>query len=686
MRWKLLYFFMRYINRNTYINTDVVAKIQADTGFSFIMSELLCQRNITSFQLYQSFARPSVPTDDDPYVLSDMAIAVHTIQEAIHSGKKICIYGDYDVDGVCATAILYKTLKRYTSAITWYIPSRHSEGYGMHLDSIQKIANEGTQLIITVDNGISAIAEAELAAKLGMDLVITDHHRFPGILPIAKAIVASSRNNYASDINDLSGAGIAWMLARALTHESLLDYLPLVALAIAADSVNVTKYNRAYLINAFPLFVKDPHFRVLLKNAGAGEKPVSMYTLNYIFAPRINAAGRIAHADIALRFFLSDDEAEIERFAAVLEELNTKRKNEERRILNECLSSSSSTNNVLVFFGEDWNTGVVGIVASKITELQHKNVFVLGKTGTGEYIGSGRSDSMTDLYALLLPCSDILERFGGHAGAAGITVSEKNIPAFIEQINRSYKQINPDGAPPMRSEYDIDIITDECTAGLVKEIETLAPFGPGNPEPVFRFSNSIIRNISCMGKEREHLSANINNSSSHTKDADVRLVAFNHGSEYEIFRSSELTDILATLTINSYKGFEKCEARLLAYNTGLFCSERPEFMELINAFFSEVRYNNKKSLVLAEQICNLLDRPYICENRLRELYVLLRNRYLNRGMHLPYISTGTAEEVASLLIFKELGLVSFNERTICFVDAREKTDCHNSLIFRYLNK
>lgn len=649
------------------------------------MSELLCARGIDSKDAYNKFIDSSLPTDDDPYALSDMELAVQTIRNAIEKQKYICIYGDYDVDGVCATTILYKVLIELTPRLSYYIPSRHTEGYGMHEDSIRKLAQKGVGLIITVDNGISAVKEAELAYSLGMDLVITDHHRFSGELPIANAIVASSRNGYSSEINDLSGAGVAWMVARALTGQRLLHLLPYVALAIAADSVNVTGYNRAYLKNAFPLFNQEEHFKLLLEKAAFDEASVSMFTLNFVIAPRINAAGRLAHANIALQYFLSNDPEEMDTLSDQLEILNKSRKTEESRIYAACIKTEISDRNVLIFYGDDWNTGVVGIVASRLVEFYHKNVFVLGKTDSGKYVGSGRSDSNTDLYALLLPCANTLERFGGHAGAAGITVSEKNLEPFILAINDSYNNMFPNGAPIQYSEYDIDIGTNECSVPLAQEVKILAPFGPGNPEPVFRFANARLSNITQMGKEKEHLSALACNSNSDNYKGQIRLVAFKSGNDLELWRTSDNIDVLVNLSVNSFRGKDSCESRCVAFKSGIFSGESNEFIQLVNAFYTELRYNECRSAALARKICESLEYPIITENRLKELYILLRDR--SRNLHSEHCirSGGTSEEMAALLIFKELNLIQFDRSKILFLNVKTKANCQSSILFKTLN-
>lgn len=649
------------------------------------MSELLVSRGISSAKVYRSWLCPGTSGQEDPFKLSDMQKAIDSLNAAITENKNICIYGDYDVDGVCATVILYKTLRTLTEKVSWYIPSRQNEGFGMHEASIKSLAEQGTDLIITVDNGISAVEEAKLAYSLGMKLIITDHHRFSGTLPVAEAIVASSRENYNTQINDLSGAGVAWMVAKALTGQSLDEYLPYVALAIAADSVRVTKYNRDYLKLAFPMFTKDEHFKLLLHNASADTSEINMRTLNFVFAPRINAAGRIAHANIALRYFLSDDTKEMLVLANELELLNQQRKNEETRIFEECIATGEPNGHVLVFFGEDWNTGVVGIVASRLVEKYHKNVFVLGRSPSGEYVGSGRNDTVTDLYTLILPCASVLTRFGGHAGAAGLSVLPENLQEFINIINASFEVMYPDGTPSIPFYYDMEVGSDECSVELAKEISLLAPFGSGNPEPVFRLPHASIHNVSRMGKAREHISGTFNTSPPGENENGIRVVSFGNGGAFELWNSTATMDILVSLNLNTFRNRESCEGKLVAFNIGLLDSEPSYFIDLINAFFENLQYNDKSRGSCAEKICSFLEYPALTEERLRQLFLILFYRYGLKCRKTAEASMGTAEEFAALLIFKEMGLVSTEKGKISFIASENKKDCHDSILFTVLN-
>lgn len=679
-------YIMRFINRyNEIPDWNVVTDISRATGCSLTMSELLYRRGIFTREAYSDYINCSDQIKDDPFLLPNMQAAVNTIKKAIKEKISICVYGDYDVDGICATTILFKTLRRFTDQVSWYIPSRKTEGYGMHEASVQKLAERGVSLIITVDNGISAYEEANLVYALGMKLIITDHHRFSGVLPKAEAIVASSLNQYNIQVNDLSGAGVAWMLARAITGSELMEFLPYVALAIAADSVQVTRDNRKYLKTAFPLFLNDPHFSILLKNAGSDIQDISMHTLNFIFAPRINASGRMAHAEIALRYFLSDNISEMTALAKELEMLNQERKIEESRIFTECITQTVNDSEVLVFYGEDWNTGVVGIVASRLVEVYHKNVFVLGKAPSGEYVGSGRSDGYTDLYALILPCASVLERFGGHAGAAGVSVSPSNLASFCRELDKTYRNMFPGGAPVIKTEYDMELRTEECNPFLAKEIKALEPFGHGNPEPVFRIPFASIKNVALMGKNLEHLSASCNSSNGQCLTNDLRIVGFGFGNAYDVWNSCQRLDILVTITLNRFRNVENCEGRLISYNSGLLSSEPVIFSDLVNAFFEDLQYNDKRSILSADKICLHLGYPYLSEERLRQLFLLLFRRYESKSALQPAYSQGTVEEIAALLIFKELGFVSIDKQAISFLPQINKRNCHDSLLFTQLN-
>ena len=646
------------------------------------MAQILFSRGIISEDAFSALKNPVCSESDDPFLLPDMDKAVSEICETIERKEKICIYGDYDVDGISATVILFKTLKNYTDNIIWYIPSRLTEGYGLQKEAIRKIYKSGAKLIITVDNGISAVSEAEFIYSLGMRLVITDHHRFSGTLPRAEAVVASSRDGYAEKINDLSGAGVSWMLCRALTGAPLNEWLPFVGLAIAADSVRVTQLNRVYLKESFDAFQNEKHFRQLLSAANALNQPVSMYTLNFIIAPRINAAGRMRHADIAVRFFLSEDEEEIRQLAALLDKLNQERKAEEVRIFDACCASAdlNPDDEVLVFSGTDWNPGVIGITASKLSEKFHKNVFVLSKRSDGTYTGSARSDGITDLYALLLPCAPLLQHFGGHAGAAGLTIAEDKIPALKKALQRSFRSFFPKGLPEPEEMYDVSVEISDCTVELVKELQILQPYGPGNPEPVFRFPFVNLQQVTLMGKTGAHLSAQMTNGKS-----TMRLIYFLGGEYYPEWMRIRYADVLATLNINTFGGRSSCEAVCANLMDGNYYANASKLKELYDAFSMNLLYNKTRSLQSAKELIYFIGSRPLSETALREMYLLLKRRFELNSVEMSCLSPGTKAEAMALAVFAEMGLVNFTEDRPCFTVSKTKKCCSDSILFQILN-
>lgn len=652
--------------------------LQKECNCSSSFAKLLFSRGLDSKETLDKFLNPSLEMDS-PWLLSDMKEAVGVIQKAIIANKKICVYGDYDVDGVCATVILLKTLLSMGIASGWYIPDRRIEGFGMNLHAIDKIYQEGYSLIITVDNGISACAEIEYAASLGIDVVVTDHHRFTILPKDARAIVSPSREGYSSTINDLSGAGVAWMLARALTGKPLENFLPFVALAIAADSVDVTHLNRQYLIKSFPLIKKEPHFASILKKAQVFDDVISMFTLNFILAPRINACGRMAHANEAVSFFMTDNPIEIESISDKIESLNTARKKEQERIQKECESiiGSQPERSVLVLFGEDWNTGVVGIVAQKLVDKYHKNTIILSKTQDGLYTGSGRSNGKTDLFALLSRCSEVIDRYGGHAGAAGLIVLPEQKDAFSNLICHIYES---QFASFERDEflYDTDLCHDDCTSVFLKEIQKLAPFGNGNPEPVFRVPITSLSDLKLIGKSNEHISGVIT-----LATEPFRLVAFGLGTQMQYLQSLKCAEVLVRLSENTFRG--KSRVELICIHVQDVCSfaEDQTILDLFDAFSGKIRYN--KQVLLQKAIeSNYFTHLSVVE--LRKLYIVLKDRFQKRCTDNVFLSGGTSKELTALLIFAELGFIKLINRFPVFENNPPKRNCSESDLYTLLNK
>lgn len=536
---------MKWIQKTTEQNdTDLTALLAG--GYSEAFSCMLAARGIRTLQEAEAFLHPAEQPLPDPRILIDIERAASVLTEAIGRKKKICIYGDYDVDGVCATTILYRTLKKRGADVLYYIPSRDGEGYGMHESSVRQLAENGVKLLVTVDNGISALAETDLAKSLGMQVVVTDHHRCHGILPNADAVVCATRPGQAEDTAQLCGGAVAMFLAKQL-GDPFEDHLPLAALATVADVMPVLGTNRIILSKGIPLLNNEPGIQALRLIADASDRQITETTLSFLLAPRLNAAGRMGDATRAVRLLTAADERERRSLAMELESENAARKIEEQRILTESERMITDPNpRLIMLHGNDWNPGVIGIVSSRLCERYRCPVLLF--TGDGEILkGSGRSIPGIDLFDLLAAHEPYLVRFGGHLLAAGASVERSRFEACRTEMEKYLLARFPDGYPEEPIGYEKTLVPSECTIPLCEEIELLAPFGEQNPEPLFHISGELA-GVSLMGKDGAHLSAVLRNG-----DESLRLVGFRFGQRAHALSRVRSAEVLCTLKKNVYR-------------------------------------------------------------------------------------------------------------------------------------
>ena len=441
----------------------------------------------------------------DPMLLTDMDRACARILEAIDREETIVVFGDYDVDGVTATALLYQHLKGMGASVKCMLPSREGDGYGLSKNAIQSIHDKGYRLIVTVDNGISAVDEAAFAASLGVDLVITDHHLPPEALPQAVAVVDPRREDDRSPFKGLCGAGVAFKLCAALdgcTPEEMLDYCgDLAAVGTVADVMPLTGENRTLVKAGLRQLCQTdrPGFVALLDEVGLSGKPITAENISYAIAPRINAAGRMDNAVTALQLVLCEDEERAGELAHKLNEINAARQETEQEIVRaaqEQLDKEPALleDRVILLWGRDWHPGVIGIVASRLVEKTGRPVIVVSVDANGEGKGSGRSVQGFNLHACIGSCADLLVRFGGHAMAAGLSVREENLPELRRRLNEwAARECPVLHTPPLTC--DLSIHLDRITVESVRRLEQLAPYGADNPTPVFLLEKAVVEGI-----------------------------------------------------------------------------------------------------------------------------------------------------------------------------------------------
>ena len=448
----------------------------------------------------------------DPALLTDMDAACQRIWQAIDNGETIAVFGDYDVDGVTATALLYQHLKGMGATVKCMLPSREGDGYGLSKNAIQSMHNKGCSLIVTVDNGISAVEEAEFAASLGIDLIITDHHLPPDTLPKAVAVVDPRREDDHSPFKGLCGAGVAFKLCAALDGcppEEMLDYCgDLAAVGTVADVMPLVGENRTLVKAGLQQLQQTdrPGFGALLEEVGLAGKPITAENISYAIAPRINAAGRMDNAVTALQLVLCEDPDRAGELAHKLNEINAHRQETEQQIFKaaeELLEQQPERldDRIMLLWGRDWHPGVIGIVASRLVERTGRPVIVVTIDEHGEGKGSGRSVQGFNLHACIGSCADLLVRYGGHAMAAGLSVREENLPALRRRLNEwAARECPVLHTPPLTC--DVTIHLDRITVESVRHLDQLAPYGAENPTPVFLLQSAVVDGVYPVSEGR----------------------------------------------------------------------------------------------------------------------------------------------------------------------------------------
>jgi single-stranded-DNA-specific exonuclease len=516
-------------------DAEAVSRLSRQADIHPLIARLMVARGITEAPAAHSFLSNDLSSLSDPGVLSGIAEAVSRIRAAVSSHEKIVIYGDYDVDGVTGSAVLFLALRELGANVGHYIPDRMTEGYGVNSAALQRIREDGAGLVITVDCGIGALAEAGYARERGLDLIITDHHECaavkgngsapdPSRLPVAVAVIHPSLlspglpRGLGESVGSLTGVGVAFKLAQALLEagpndQRLTRYLDLVALGTVADMGRITGENRILVRQGLALLSGEtgslrPGIAALKQVAGIAGKRVTVGTVGFSLAPRINASGRIASADTAFRLLVTDDRAEALRLASLLDAVNRERQAVEETVWHDareqCIREDLGSTGAFVLASEDWHPGVIGIVASRLAdEFYRPTALIAVKDGVGR--GSARSIPGFDLYQGLSQCSDLLVGYGGHTYAAGLTVEADRIPRLRERLNSVVRErIGQDGF--VRTiRIDAPVTFDELTFDLMTSIERMAPFGQGNPEPRFGAKGIEVTSLRTVGVSGQHL-------------------------------------------------------------------------------------------------------------------------------------------------------------------------------------
>ncbi len=550
-----------------------VDKLSAEVGIDRVLADLLVKRGVETFEQARSFFRPSLDDLHDPFLMKDMDEAVERLHQAVSSGEKILVYGDYDVDGTTAVALVYSFIRRFTPDVDFYIPDRYDEGYGVSYKGIDWAIEGGFKLIITLDCGIKAIDKAEYAASRGVDMIICDHHLPEETLPAVVAVLDPKREDCTYPFDDLSGCGVGFKLVQAYSQrygvpfESLVPLLDLLVVSIASDLVTMVGENRTLAHFGLKQLNENPHKGLLaminLSNLEPGH--ITIDDIVFKIGPRINAAGRMESGRLAVELLTSEDVDQAMFIGEKINENNNDRKNIDREVTKEALEmvesgSCLAKENATVVYNPKWSKGIVGIVASRLVEAYYKPTVVLTKSN-GFVTGSARSVQGFDLYEAIESCADLLENFGGHVYAAGLTLKEENVQEFARRLDSFIAgKITAEMLVPV---VDIDARLDfsQITPKFFRILKQFQPFGPGNNNPVF-----VTENVYDAGNGRKvgaggmHLKLDLIQESQPYHQ--IAAIAFNMAEYYDYIKSGNPLDVCYSIVENYYRGNSTIQLRV----------------------------------------------------------------------------------------------------------------------------
>ena len=500
------------------VDNEFVSTLSKELNISPILSSMLVKRDIKTFDQAKTFFRPNFEMLHDPFLMKDMSIAVERIQKAIEKKESVMIFGDYDVDGTSSVALLSSYLEALGLYVTKYLPDRKNEGYGISINAIDNALKKKQKLIIALDCGIKAHKQVEYAKKKGIEFIICDHHNPDIKIPNALAVLNPKRKDCEYPYKELCGCGVGFKLVQAIesrhsNDNQIINYLDLVALAIAADVVPLTGENRVLAFIGLQIINSNPKLGIhclLKKNI---KKEYTISDLMYYVGPRINAAGRIKHASLALELLMCNEINSAEKLALEIEELNTSRREIEKDITNQAIDqveNSSKKLNSIVVFDSDWNKGVIGIVASRLVDKYYKPSVVFCESSEGFLTASARSIKGLNLYSVISQCKEYIDQFGGHKYAAGLTIKKENLEGFKKRFENIVSQTIDNNVFEQKLLIESKINLSEITPKFFRVLKQFEPFGPGNKSPMFLSENLKINGKPLeLGKEKEHIKLNL---------------------------------------------------------------------------------------------------------------------------------------------------------------------------------
>ncbi|MGM0504447.1 MAG: single-stranded-DNA-specific exonuclease RecJ [Bacteroidota bacterium] len=554
-------------------NEEDVQKLAKELNIEPVLATLLVQRGVKTFDQAKAFFRPSLENLYDPFLMKDMNLAIDRIERAVQNNENILIYGDYDVDGTTSVALVYTFLKDFYDNVGYYVPDRYSEGYGVSIQGVQYAQENNYSLIIALDCGIKANEKVEYARKQGIDFIICDHHYPANELPCATAVLDPKRSDCNYPFKELSGCGVGFKLIQAyartnnIPFEKLITYLDLVVVSIASDIVPIVDENRILAYYGLIQLNEKPRqgLKSIINLSGLKGKTIGIDDIVFKIGPRINAAGRMESADKAVELLLSKNSAKAKTAANSVNYFNDARKNIDRHITQEALrilaqEQEMGERKTTVLYNPDWHKGVVGIVASRLIETYYRPTIVLTQSN-GFVTGSARSVIGFDIYQAIEACSDLLENFGGHMYAAGLTLQISKVDEFRERFEKVVSETITDDQLIPQVEIDAELNLNEITPKFNRILKQFQPFGPENMAPVF-----ITRDVADNGEGRivgiskEHLKLSL----IQEKDPfrNFAAIAFQQANLYDYIHSGDFFDICYSVDENCFRGITSLQLNI----------------------------------------------------------------------------------------------------------------------------
>ena len=552
---------------------EKVGRLSAELGIDRVLAELLVKRGVETFEQARSFFRPSLDDLHDPFLMKDMDKAVKRLRTAITTEEGILVYGDYDVDGTTAVALVYSFLRRYSTNVDFYIPDRYEDGYGLSYRGIDWAKEHGFSLIITLDCGIKANEKVEYAASLGLDVIICDHHLPESTIPAAVAVLDPKREDDNYPFDDLSGCGVGFKLVQAYSREydipfdTLIPLLDLLVVSISADLVSMTGENRVLAHFGLKQLNENPRkgLQAIATLSKLEPGHLSIDDIVFKIGPRINAAGRMESGRLAVELLTSSDEHSAAVVGEKINDNNNERKSIDREITQEALEmvqsgAALSSSAATIVYNPNWNKGVVGIVASRLVEAFYKPTIVLTKSN--DFItGSARSVAGFDLYEAIDSCADLMENFGGHVYAAGLTLREENLPEFVRRIEEFIStRITQEMLTPF-TEIDARLEFSQITPKFFRLLKQFQPFGPGNTNPVFQTENVYDGGKGRkVGADGVHMKLDLIDEKQPFHQ--IPAIAFNMSEYFDYIKAGNPFDICYSIVENYYRGNSTLQLRI----------------------------------------------------------------------------------------------------------------------------